>query len=468
MAYRVTGERAYLDTIVNGYAFLRDSQLYATGGYGPEESFIVPDGMPETLVGIRRGEANVDVRFHFETSCGSWAGFKLAKYLMRFTGDARYGDWIERLVYNGVGAMVPMNDYGMIMYGSCYNIYGARKSHSTVWFCCQGSLLQTVTDYHDLIYFRDRDSLYVNLFVPSEVDWQSPGGQVTLRQETRFPEEDTVHLRVSARQPTRFGLKFRVPLWAEDGVEVTVNDLAVEVGTVPGQWAELKREWIDDDVVSLRFAMHLRAEPLPGCISPVAVRYGPVVLVKSTARDSEGSMPFEGPLTWPGDWLEVHAEATVNPARKIHTSDLLRPFYEMQAGEYYTMYFERWGKKPVSLDQVVFSGDWATRGMSRSSAKPGDSFEAEFTGSVFLWEGLRHQDAGIASVSIDGKPVADVDQYGYTDVHVGRMDQREVPFRWFAKDLGGGKHTVKVTVTDQKNPLSSGTRIGIRRLHTYP
>ncbi|MEM8681639.1 MAG: beta-L-arabinofuranosidase domain-containing protein, partial [Planctomycetota bacterium] len=105
MAYRVTGQPKYRDAILHGYEFLRDTQLYATGGYGPEESFVVPNGMPETLLGIRRGESNVDVRFHFETSCGSWAGFKLARYLMQFTGDAQYGDWMERLIYNGVGAL---------------------------------------------------------------------------------------------------------------------------------------------------------------------------------------------------------------------------------------------------------------------------------------------------------------------------------------------------------------------------
>jgi DUF1680 family protein len=468
MAYRVTGERSYLDTIVNGYEFLRETQMFATGGYGPEESFIVPDGMPETLLGIRRGEANVDVRFHFETSCGSWAGFKLAKYLMQFTGEARYGDWIERLVYNGVGAMGPMNDYGMIQYGSCYNIYGARKFHSAVWFCCQGSLLQTVTDYHDLIYFRDRDNLYVNLFVPSEVDWQSPQGAVTVRQETRFPEQETTRLHVSTRQPVRFGLKFRVPLWANDGVAVEVNGTPIEVETSPGEWAVIEREWMDEDAVTLRFDLEIRAEPLPGYVSPVAVLSGPVVLVMATARESEGSLPFEGPLTWPGDWLEVNAQATLNPARQLHTSRLLRPFYEMQTGEYYNMYFERSGKKVVPLDQVTFDGNWTPARAGQSSDQAGDSFEAEFTGSVLLWEGLRHQDAGMATVSIDGKPVAEVDQYAYTDVHVGRMDQREVPFRWFVKDLGGGTHTVKVTVTDGRNPFSTGTRINVSGLSSYP
>jgi len=241
MAYRITGRQHYLDTIVNAYAFLKDTQLYATGGYGPEEQFVVPDGLPETIFGFRRGESNGDVKFHFETSCGSWAGFKLARYLQTFTGQAHYGDWIERLIYNGVGAMIPMNEDGMIMYGSKYHLHGAQKSLFTVWFCCQGSLPMAVADYHNLIYYHDRESLYVNLFVPSTVAWEGPHGKVTVVQETDFPEKETVRLRIQPAVPGRFGVKLRVPLWAQNGVEVEVNDAPVPIDVVPGEWARIER-----------------------------------------------------------------------------------------------------------------------------------------------------------------------------------------------------------------------------------
>ena len=89
MAYKITGEKHYLDTIVNAYDFFTKTQMFATGGLGPEENFVVPDGLPETLIGDRRGASNVDVRFHFETACGSWAGFKLSRYLMTFTGTPK-------------------------------------------------------------------------------------------------------------------------------------------------------------------------------------------------------------------------------------------------------------------------------------------------------------------------------------------------------------------------------------------
>jgi len=470
MAYKVTGERHYLDTIVNAYQFLQDTQCFATGGSCPEEQLVVPDGLPETLVGIRRGKSNVDVRFHFETSCGSWAAFKLARYLQSFTGQAHYGDWIERLIYNGVGALIPMNDYGMIMYGSKYHLYGAQKSLFTVWFCCQGSLPIAVTDYQNL---------YVNLFIPSKVEWKGPNGMVTVTQETRFPEKDTVHLHVRPRNPGRFGIKFRVPQWAHDGVKVKVNNLLFKTATLLGTWAAIEREWSSDDTVTLQFDLSPRIEPLSKYVSPAAVLCGPVVMVRSTARQSEDAIPSEGDLRFPADWLmgedakiaysfSPSMKAPVDRRRRLHTNQVLRPFYDVKAGEYYRMYFERAGKTTISPNELVFHGNWDYEGITRYAQESGCYFEGKFKGSILVWEGLRHQDAGIAKVSIDGKDVAEVDQYGYTDVYVPRLDQREVPFRWSISNIGGGEHTIKVIILPRKNPASSGTKINVSRLLAYP
>ncbi len=479
MAYRSTGEQRYLDTITNAYQFLKDTQLYATGGYGPEESMIVPDGMPETIEASRRGEMNGIVNFHFETSCGSWAGFKLSRYLQTFTGEARYGDWIERLVYNGVGAMIPMNADGMIQYGSKYHLHGAQKSLFTTWFCCQGSLPMAVADYHNLIYYYDDNNLYVNLFVPSKVEWEGPTGKVTLIQETEFPESDTANLRVRPENPGRFGLKFRVPEWAMDGVEVSIDGKQLDIATVPGEWAVIKRSWDSETKVTLRFDLSPRYETLAGNISPIAIVRGPVVMVVATARDSEGAVSTESGLRFPADWIisqdyrlyypnGTAIKVPINRAKKNMNNQVFRPFYDIKGGEYYRMYFERPRGTDISTEELEFHGDWKQDGKVLVSAQPGDYFEATFKGSTLLWEGLRQMDAGMAEVRIDDEVIGEADQYGYTNVHVGRMDQREVPFRWSATDFGGGEHTLRVTILPKKNSSSVGTSINVSGLSVYP
>ena len=96
-----------------------------------------------------------------------------------------------------------------------------------------------------------------------------------------------------------------------------------------------------------------------------------------------------------------------------------------------------------------------------------DYFETTFRGTTLVWDGLRHLDSRTATVSIDGNVVAEVDQFGYTDVHVGRLDRREVPFRWSISDLGGGEHSIRVTVLADENPMSQGKAINVRGLLVY-
>ncbi len=142
----------------HAYVFLERNQCFATGGFGPNEQLLPRDQLREKL-----GETHNT----FETLCGSWATFKLAKYLISFTGDAQYGDWIERLVLNGIGAGIPMTADGRVFYYSDYNLHGGTKRNTDFgWSCCTGARPQAVADYTDLVYFRDAGTLYVNFSRP--------------------------------------------------------------------------------------------------------------------------------------------------------------------------------------------------------------------------------------------------------------------------------------------------------------
>jgi hypothetical protein len=204
MAYSVSGDSHYLDVIRNAYDWLVRTQMYATGGFGPDEKLQRPDG---SLGRMLESTWN-----NFETVCGSWAGFKLARYLLRFTGEARYGDWIEKLVYNGIGAALPLQLDGSNFYYSEYNVKGGRKDYKYAkWSCCSGTLPQATADYHNVVYFRDSEGLFVNLFVPSEAKWTQGGHAVTVVQTTDFPEAAHTELDVSPSEAATFDISFRVP-----------------------------------------------------------------------------------------------------------------------------------------------------------------------------------------------------------------------------------------------------------------
>jgi len=271
MTYAVTGDPTYLTIIKNAYDYLQNTQCYATGGFGPMERFVAPDGTLGRSLEARNAT--------FEAVCGSWAGFKLSRYLMEFTGEARYGDWAERLLYNGVGAALPITTGGKHFYYADYRVGGGMKVYKVSRYsCCSGSYIQNMADYHNLIYYKDASGLYVNLYLPSEVTWQGPEGEVKAVLETTYPEAETATLRLDMKQSSRFALRFRVPAWTRNA-SLKVNGAAA-ADCKPGAWAEITRTWHPADQVEMRIPLSLRMEPVDRQHPRrVAVVRGPVVLV---------------------------------------------------------------------------------------------------------------------------------------------------------------------------------------------
>lgn len=441
-AYAVTGQRRYLEIICNAYDYLQAHQLYATGGYGPAERMVPSPLLLEYLDTMEN---------HWETQCCSWAAFKLAKYLMSFTGDARYGDWIERLLINGIGATLPMSVDGRVMYYAGHSLSGACKSHNMPpWACCAGTRIQAVADYHDLIFFKDPDSLCVNLYTPATVDWAHGKARVTLRQETRFPESDEVVMRLALARADTFALKLRQPGWLAGPMQVRVNDQVVKAESDGKHWSVIRRKWHDGDRLNLHLPMRLTAERFPAASTnpfPAAVVYGPVVLAcRSPEGNPVSAINFANLAAdlkpSPGEPLNFHLASAPNA--------LFRPYYQFKEGERYYIYFDPehpWTRVP--LKALTFSSNWSlnlTEDMSITT-NAGAYVEHTFTGTRVRWIGRKFDDAGQCEVSIDGKPVAIVDQYDPV---------RDTPFRYEVQDLSAGQHTVRLTLLEAHNAASKG------------
>jgi len=333
MAYAVSGDPKYLRIIRHGYDFFQNVQCYATGGYGPAEKLMPDDGaLGDSL------EVRID---NFETPCGAWAGFKLSQYLMRFTGEARYGDWIETLLYNGIGAALPITTGGRNFYYSSYALGSALKAYDQSTFtCCSGTYFQNVAEYQNLIYLRDADGLYVNLYLPSEVVWQVAGAAVKLVQETRYPESELVSLKLELDGSAQFPLKFRVPQWAGD-VTAKLNGADQPMAAQPGMWAVIERTWQDGDVVEIRIPLKLRRVPVDReHPDRVAIMHGPVVLAQEAVHDPLPAIPKRN------EALNQYFKPVDDQAGVFLAQDDLpargafRPFYTFGEGERYHIYFD--------------------------------------------------------------------------------------------------------------------------------
>jgi len=327
-AYLVHGAPHYLATLRAAHDYLLRTQCYATGGFGPNESLLPRPEWRALLTGTTR---------HFETQCGSWAVFKLCKYLLSFTGEARYGDWIERVLYTGIGASLPMTADGRVTYYSNYNPAGATKVlYDDYWSCCSGSQPTAVADYHDLVFLRDDDGLYVNLFVPAAVTWSHAGRAVTVTQRTRFPEDDEVTLRIDAAGPVELTLRLRTPAWLRQPLAATIGDCPAKLVVDARGWATLRRTWLPGDTLVVRVARPVWGCPLDSdAPSPAAVLCGPVVLA---LRAPEHAPHGRVPLSAPGQALVEYPAEPLHFAVADDATLLARPLYVVGEGEPYYVY----------------------------------------------------------------------------------------------------------------------------------
>lgn len=288
-AYMVGGSEKHLRAARNGFDMLT-AQSFATGGWGPDETLQKP-GSGTVFASLARTHNS------FETPCGSYAHMKLTRYLLRCTREGRYGDSMERVMYNTIMGVLPLEADGRTFYYSDYNSaglgggsehpaggVGAKRVYSNHrWPCCSGTMPQVVADYWINGFFREPGAVWVNLYMPSVLRWSENGTRMELGLESSYPQSEQVRLQVKASKPTAFALKLRIPAWAE-GATARVNGKPMEMQTVAG-FATIRRTWRTDDVVELELPMRLRIEALDAeHPETVAVMYGPRVLFALAAK----------------------------------------------------------------------------------------------------------------------------------------------------------------------------------------
>lgn len=271
-AYLHLGNPMHLEAIRNAWDMI-EAQEFASGGWGPDEAFVVPGSG-------KLGESLSTTRAHFETPCGAYAHFKLARYLLRITGQPRYADGMERVLYNTVlGAKDPSGD-GRFFYYSDYKSGATKSYHPDKWPCCAGTLPQGVCDYLLNIYMGSSEGVYVNLFVPSELRWKSSGTPVRLTQVTDYPESENTEIRLELASPAEFTVFVRVPGWLESPAEILVNEKLAPVEAARGTYAAIRRRWQSNDTIQITLPFTFRTQPVDAQHpNTVALLRGPLMLV---------------------------------------------------------------------------------------------------------------------------------------------------------------------------------------------
>jgi len=273
-AYLTLGSAKHLRAASNAFEMLK-GQSFASGGWGPDEQLRAPGSgdLADSLAKTHHG---------FETPCGSYAHFKLTRYLLRVTRDSRYGDSMERVMYNTVLGAKPLLADGSTFYYSDYNFQGRKIFTKPRWPCCSGTLPQVAADYRINTYLCDSSGLYVNLYIPSSVRWTDRGAQISLTQSGAYPFDGTVEFEVAASKTKDFAIHLRIPDWAERTV-IAVNGKTLPAVEAAGNFATIRRSWKNGDRIQLNLPLPLRLEAIDSQhAETVALLRGPLVLFAIT------------------------------------------------------------------------------------------------------------------------------------------------------------------------------------------
>ena len=327
---------------------------YVIGGNSLRENF----GEPGKL-NNRIGENTCE-------TCNTYNMLKLTRHLFAWHASAEYADYYERALYNHILASQNPDD-GMV----CYYVPmkpGAHKTYSTPldsFWCCVGTGMENHTKYGEGIYFHSDDALWVNLFIASELNWTQKG--LTLRQETRYPEADTVSFTFKVKRPTVLALRLRYPGWASNGIDVSVNGRPWPVTAKPASFLEIQRTWKNADKVELKIPMSLRLEATPDNPKRVSVLFGPTVLAGELGPEDDAgakSLAYVPGLVTanrsPTDWIKpVEGQSltfqTVDVGKPRDVT--LYPFYRMHRKRY-SVYWdlftqEQWAGREMEVKAEV-------------------------------------------------------------------------------------------------------------------
>ena len=222
-------------------------------------------------------------------SCNTYNMLKLTQGLFRQNPQAFYADFYERALFNHILSTQHPEHGGYVYFTPVrprhYRVYS--DANKGMW-CCVGSGMENPTKYGEFIYTHRRDSLYVNLFIGSELHWREKN--MTIQQQTDFPFQEGSKLILSMEKPGRFTLLVRHPYWVgAKQFKVKCNGKIIESKSIPSSYVAITREWKDGDVVEVLLPMSTRLEELPNVPQYVAIMHGPVLLgAKTGVEDLAG------------------------------------------------------------------------------------------------------------------------------------------------------------------------------------
>ncbi len=313
-------------------------------------------------------ELNDKLTYSTMETCNTHNMLKLTRHLFALDPSALYMDYYERALYNHILASQNRED-GMM----CYFVplrMGAKKTFSTPdedFTCCVGTGMENHVKYGESIYYQGKDgSLYVNLFIPSILTWKEK--KVTVKQESDFPEESTIHFTIQTERSVEFPLLIRKPDWVVGEVSIVVNGTNEPGFSVnESGYISIRREWKNGDQLDVDFSMNIHTIPMPDNDDRISYFYGPVLLAgnlgEKEPEPSKGIPVFVTNESDPNQWLTKSVEdgLVFQTANVGNPKDItFQPFYTFY-DDYYSVYWDQFDTEEWKVQQEIYEKERAIR-----------------------------------------------------------------------------------------------------------
>ena len=260
-------------------------KMYVTGGIGAagdNEAFGPAYDLPNAKA--------------YAETCASVGSAFWNQRLFELTGDAKYVDVLERVVYNGILPGVGIGGDKFFYPNPLESAGGYERS---AWFevaCCPANVARFLPTLPGYIYAQRGDAVYVNLFAAGTARFELDGRPLEIIQETKYPWDGSVKMIVNPARRGEFAIMVRIPGWARDRpvpgglyrfldqgarpVRLMVNRKLVPV-TADRGYVEIRRKWRAGDLVEIDFPMPIRRlaadDRVKEDVGKVALQRGPIV-----------------------------------------------------------------------------------------------------------------------------------------------------------------------------------------------
>ena len=337
--YELTGDEWSKTASIFFWETVVKERSYVIGGHSDGEHFSPKEKLSQAF-----GPSTTE-------TCNTYNMLKLTRHLFCWDPQPQYADYYERALYNHI-LCSQHPETGMM----CYYLplrAGSQKTYNgplDSFWCCTGTGVENHAKYGESIYFHDGDkTLFVNLFIASELDWKAKG--LKLRQETEYPDKPATRIHITCEKPTALAVSIRRPWWATKDFDLRVNGakqaLASGAPLGSGSYATLSRTWADGDVIDISMPLVLHTEGFRDNPRRFAFLNGPVVLAAEVAPGKplpaivaeEGKVlaslrPVEGKpstFTGPGNVFRVPGD---------NRGVTLEPLYKIHGERHYEVYFD--------------------------------------------------------------------------------------------------------------------------------